>query len=118
MTQAVLDQLVRAIQAALAQGATPAGIEAFMRQRMIVKYALIERGAWDGRQAVHESPGALIVSQARLAHHVEAMTGRGFALAIPSVARRLRTGGRVFVASERGRAGGVVVEDIRQFAGK
>lgn len=77
-------------------------------------YAVINRCKWGaGEQSVADTPGAIQCSNypAMLAI-VDAMTGRASVVGIPSVARRLREQGRVYVAPAPGMVG-ALVERIR-----
>ena len=72
-------------------------------------YAIIERQKWDGVRDVAEHDSAIrFVHPGSLEQAVDRITGRGQVIRIPSVARRLRVQGRVYVAPARGMSGALV----------
>lgn len=79
-----------------------------------MKYALLHRTDWDGRQAVVDSPGAILVHASRLAAHVQEQTGRSSVLTVASCARKLRENGRLYVAANRKDhpKGGLLIEAV------
>lgn len=78
---------------------------------MSMNYAVIRKQDWDHESLVQNHAEAEIVALASLPACVQAISGRGVVLSYPSVSRRLRDKGRVYVAPAPGHDG-VIVEKV------
>jgi hypothetical protein len=79
-----------------------------------LQYALLPKAEWDHvTERLQDCGGVTIVDITKLGEHVHAATGRGHMLANGNIGRKLRSGGRVYIAPERARGRyGILIQKV------
>lgn len=78
----------------------------------MTRYAILRRDEWNGRDPVAAHPNAEIVSLRDLHARVTELLDRNPLASYPSVATKLRRDGRVYLAAQNRRDGGILVEKV------
>lgn len=66
-------------------------------------YALLPKNDWDHATEIYDHGGAIFVHTSAIDDRVDGLTGRTNVLRIPSIARKLREGKRVYIQGNRAR---------------